>query len=498
MSGEIAREPCPRCGKPAPLAGRVCPHCKGDLLVDVVLDAAPPDGRSRYQLARSLAALGPPAPSFSSAQQAVAIPHSVLVSGATRELARRVLRLLDEHGGRGRTTAAVADDPAGADGGLSGFVVVAALLIAAGIAGYGWLRHLGSNDEIEMPARRGRVAAQGPPLAAQELAARAAPGTVTLRCRDSQGSGFFVTPDLVLTDAHVLCPAGEPLRAVFADGRDLAGEPAQRDGGLDLALVRVAGANAPPLPLGDATALRTGDRVLFIGTPAGQLAAQEGVVSHTARSLFGVGFLQIDTDAEAGSGGPLLDARGRVVGIVSARVAHAPGLGFALPINYAYAGDSPLLAPPVEPQPDAAAWRGLLAKISAADRKEVVRMSSGTGRPALLALNSVPGKGLVAVVARRTRSRPRSETVSFTFRNGQRVLCRVSALVNGWSPLAAGGDTAAGADSRYLQWLRRNGLQRDLFEGFATLDLQGCPVDELRGSQVVLEGADELADRVGV
>src|ERR671918_426921 len=141
MSEETERGPCPRCGKPAPLAARVCPHCKGNLLVDVSLDHAPAEGRTRYQIARGLSSLGPPAPSFAAAQQAVAIPHSVLVTGVTRDFAKKVLDLLEEHGGRGRTTVAVADAgrPNEAPvGGLPKFVVVSVLLLVAGFGLYGW------------------------------------------------------------------------------------------------------------------------------------------------------------------------------------------------------------------------------------------------------------------------------------------------------------------------------------------------------------------------
>jgi len=506
MSDVIERGPCPRCGEPAPLAARACPHCKGNLLVDVSLENAPADGRARYQIARSLSAFGPPAPSFAAAQQAVAIPHSVLVSGATRELALRVLELLEEHGGQGRMTAAVKDVAAADQGQASRLPTILVYMLIAAVAGFGlwnWTRRIGGDgdggDEIELPTRAAHAAAQGPTLSSTALAARLTPAAVRLRCRTSVGSGFFVAEGLVLTSAHTLCPPGELLLAVFADGRELPATPGQRNDWLDLALVQVQGAGVPPLPLGDATALRTGDRVVSVGAPepGGMSAAiQQGTVSHQARNLFGIAFLQIGTDVSPGSsGGPLLDTHGRVVGVLAAR--QSEGMSFVLPINYVYSGPQRLLPPPLLPRPDERSWSDLLADVATADRKEAQRAAdTGSGRPALLQLETLPGKGSVAVVARRSVGTPQAEPLTFLFGSGERTLCRVTGPAGDWHPADA--ETGPAASSRYLQWAKKNGFQKDVYVGLAPLDLQGCPLEELHGSDLVLEGADERASRIGV
>jgi S1-C subfamily serine protease len=514
MSDEIERGPCPRCGEPVSLAARACPHCKGNLLVDVSLQSAPADGRARYQIARALAACGPPAPSFAAAQQAVAIPHSVLVSGATRELAQRVLELLEEHGGRGRTTAAVKDVPAADRAPASRVPTILVFLLIAAVAGFAlwnWARRIGGeggDDEIELPTRAAHFAAQGPALSSTALAARLAPATVRLRCRTSVGSGFFVAEGLVLTSAHALCPPGELLLAALADGRELPATPGQRNDWLDLALVQVPGAGIPPLPLGDATALRTGDRVLSNGAAEGQSAAvHQGTVSRQARNRFGIAFLQVGADMGPGSaGGPLLDTHGRVVGVLAARSSQGSqgaegtqGMAFALPINYVYAGARRLLPPPVLPRPDERSWSDLLADVATADRREVQRATeAGSGRPALLELVTVPGKGSAAVVARRAIGTPRAEPLTFLFSAGERALCRVTAPADDWHPVEANAAQEQAADSRYIQWVKKNGLQKDVYVGLASLDLQGCPLEELHGSDLILEGADERASRIGV
>jgi hypothetical protein len=47
-----------------------------------------------------------------------------------------------------------------------------------------------------------------------------------------------------------------------------------------------------------------------------------------------------------------------------------------------------------------------------------------------------------------------------------------------------------------MQWVKKNSLQKDVYLGFATLDLAGCPLEDLHGAALVLNGADERADRI--
>ena len=505
MSDEIARERCPRCGEPAPLAAQVCPHCKGSLLVDVALAGNPPEGRTRYQIARALSSLGPESPPFAAAQQAMAITGSIIVSGITRDFAYKVLEVLDDHGARGRTTAAVADVKGAVEEApatrLSSVLVIAVVLILVGFGLFVWIRQMNPDDEVDIPTRRSaRAVPQGPLLKTSEIASRVTPSVVILHCRGSLGTGFFVADDLLLTNAHVLCPPDDTMRAVFANGRDLAASVEQKDEVLDLALVRVSGAKAPALPLGDATLLRTGDHVVFIGTPQGlDFTVHEGVVSHKARSIFGVAFLQIDGNVNPGnSGGPLLDMHGRVVGVVSAKLKDSAGLGFVLPINYAYSGDPYMVAPPRQPKPDTASWKALLADISVADQKQVRQMETQAPRVALLQLSSPQGQGLYAVVAQRSQLVPPSETLTFTFLNAGHVLCRVNATAENWQKLTEADPTRISSDSRYMQWMRKNNFENEVFVGAALLSLKDCPLEDLRapGSEVVLEGADDRANRL--
>lgn len=492
---DIEREPCPRCGEPAALSAQVCPHCRGNLLVDIVLDVSPADPRALYQAARTISALGPPAPAFLAAQQSLNLPGSVLASGATREMARKMTAAIAENGGRARTSAYNPPSAAPPPSGSPWMKLLAASLAVAAVGLFSWSRFISSSD-VEIPLRPAEPHAAGPALTTRELAEQATPSTVKLRCQGSVGSGFFIAEDLVLTNAHVLCPAGERIRAVLSDGREIEGVEDRRDDWLDIALVRVPGAKARPLPRGDALDLHTGDRVVFIGTPEGlDFTVHEGIVSHSIRSVMGVGYLQIDANVNSGnSGGPLFDPQGRVVGIVTAKVTGADGLGFALPINYVSEGSPPFLPLP-SPAASSDNWNAVLAKIREADRREVEKLRAEGNRPALVGLTVMPRGGPVAMIVRFSNVRPQPETLSFTFRKSNRILCNVSGGVRQWYAQGSG-NVAASDDSHYLRWLEKNGLVRQAYHGLATLDLTGCPVQELRDAEMVLDGGDERANRI--
>src|SRR5262249_40845538 len=101
----IEREPCPRCGEPTALAGRVCPHCDGNLLVDVVTTAEVSDERRRYRAAREIAALT--RASLAKLRERLATPGgAVLLSAVTRDVARKAAASLEACGIASREAAA--------------------------------------------------------------------------------------------------------------------------------------------------------------------------------------------------------------------------------------------------------------------------------------------------------------------------------------------------------------------------------------------------------
>ena len=158
-----------------------------------------------------------------------------------------------------------------------------------------------------------------------------------------QGSGFIISADgLILTNAHVVRDARN-VTVKLADRREFEASVLGVDPATDVAVLRIQADNLPAVQLGEPSQLAVGDYVLAIGSPFGfEQSATSGIVSAKGRSLPGdtyVPFIQTDVAVNPGnSGGPLFDARGRVVGINSqiySRTGGYQGLSFAIPIEIA-------------------------------------------------------------------------------------------------------------------------------------------------------------------
>ena len=161
--------------------------------------------------------------------------------------------------------------------------------------------------------------------------------------RRGAGTGFLIdSAGYILTNHHVIDGA-ERITVRLTDGRNLRAERIGSDPDTDIALVKVS--STRPLPfalLGDSDALRVGEWVVAIGNPlAYEHTVTVGVVSFIGRKLFDSSldrYIQTDAAINFGnSGGPLINARGEVIGINAAISSRASNIGFAVPINQASA-----------------------------------------------------------------------------------------------------------------------------------------------------------------
>jgi S1-C subfamily serine protease len=272
--------------------------------------------------------------------------------------------------------------------------VVAAVLgggAALGIGkGTGWLDQ--STKTVVVRAQPSQAAAlpasatskvlplQGSSFDPQKIFAARSPGVVTIFAYfgdprsvatvQAQGSGFVISPrGYILTNSHVITNAGESskvqaaqhLYVEFADGDRIEAHSVGWDLYDDVGLVRVdpLAHRLSPVPLGDSALVDVGQPVAAIGSPLGnENTLTVGVVSAIHRSIGAITVqkykvidaIQTDTPITHGSsGGPLLDARGEVIGI-NAQIRSASGngndsgIGFAIPIDAAKNSVAQLIA----------------------------------------------------------------------------------------------------------------------------------------------------------
>jgi Do/DeqQ family serine protease len=167
------------------------------------------------------------------------------------------------------------------------------------------------------------------------------------------GSGFIISADgRILTNAHVVDGA-DTVSVTLKDGRSFKGKVLGKDPVTDVAIVKIQANQLPTVALGNSESLKPGEWAIAIGNPMGlDNTVTTGIISATGRSSSAVGvpdkrvsFIQTDAAINPGnSGGPLLNQRGEVIGMNTAIIQGAQGLGFAIPINTAQRISQQLIA----------------------------------------------------------------------------------------------------------------------------------------------------------
>ncbi len=167
--------------------------------------------------------------------------------------------------------------------------------------------------------------------------------------RRAEGVGTGVIVDsrgYILTNSHVINDGDvEEVTVLLSNGENLESKVLWNDAILDLAVVKVEKTNLPVAELGDSDNLVIGETAIAIGNPLGltfERSVTAGIISGLNRSI-PISYSEsidslIQTDASinpGNSGGPLLNSKGRVIGINTAKIQSGEGLGFAIPINMA-------------------------------------------------------------------------------------------------------------------------------------------------------------------
>lgn len=238
-----------------------------------------------------------------------------------------------------------------------------ALLVVVLLVGYGWI--LISKQDESLPLEEDIAESQEPQgnwqepvvLAVQQVG----PATVkiealkekvvdqfffqTFKQQEGIGSGIIFSADgHILTNDHVVADAKEILVSL-PDGRSYEAKIVGKDDLSDLAVLKIEAEDLPVATLGNSNELRVGQQVIAIGNPLGQdYSVSAGVISALERDLlidpennrYLENMIQTDAAINPGnSGGPLLDLNGQVIGINTAIIQDAQGIGFAIPASIA-------------------------------------------------------------------------------------------------------------------------------------------------------------------
>jgi serine protease Do len=335
---------------------------------------------------------------------------------------------------------------------------------------------------VPAPTSPARAPAAPRSLTTEQIAERALPSVVAIRCGEQSGAGFFVGEDLIVTNAHVTCAGKDIVSVLLHDGREVLGKVKSRDSWVDIATIEVVASNVPPLRVGDPLAVKPGARLAVVGSPKGlDFSVNEGTASYVGRNLHGVGYLQFSAAVNPGnSGGPLLDATGAAVGIVTLKRLDAEGIAFALPLWYAR---------PPESTEAQKRWTAFQARLREEDAEERSKMLARLARPALLGLRPGQDGEIGALLAQMRNDVPPPGRIELQIAQG-RDGCLARGIVSKWLPL----DEimkSAGHPPREAEWLLRSGDAKNLYYTVATLDLSACRLAD-SSAKVSLDGGDPL------
>ena len=213
----------------------------------------------------------------------------------------------------------------------------------------------GAGRTLGAPSATPPAAANRAPDSMAGVAKTVMPSVVTVHVTNAIGSGFVVSQDgYIITNDHVVEGASGAMSVSFSDGSTTPARVVGRDPESDIAVIKVVKRNLTPVQLGNSDTIAVGDPVLAFGSPLALVnTVTAGIVSALDRTIQAGDpggtvryYAAIQTDAavnQGNSGGPLVDASGKVIGVNSVirsigatdTEAGNIGLAFAIPINQA-------------------------------------------------------------------------------------------------------------------------------------------------------------------
>lgn len=159
------------------------------------------------------------------------------------------------------------------------------------------------------------------------------------------GTGFFVTSDGYIATNHHVIEGSTAIKVYLKSGKSYTATLVGYSEAEDLAVLKIQGQDFPTLPIGNSDTLRVGEKTVVVGNPGGAEAAfstVDGIISALNRKVlvnegkYTVELSMIQTSApvnNGNSGGPIVNAQGEVIGIITRKLADFEGIGLALPIN---------------------------------------------------------------------------------------------------------------------------------------------------------------------
>jgi putative serine protease PepD len=213
----------------------------------------------------------------------------------------------------------------------------------------------GGGRSLAGPAAEPPAAVNRAPESLAGVAKKVLPSVVTVRVTNAIGSGFVLSKDgYVVTNDHVVADSKGTMSVAFSDGSTTSASLVGRDPESDIAVIKVAKSNLPPVTFGNSDQIAVGDPVLAFGSPLALVnTVTAGIVSAVDRTIQSSDpsgtvryYAAIQTDAavnQGNSGGPLVNAAGAVIGVNSVirsvggteTEAGNIGLAFAIPFNQA-------------------------------------------------------------------------------------------------------------------------------------------------------------------